>query len=182
MKSFAFVLAALLAYNSLFAQACHPVDIANTAQKKMILRDYIKECKQKHFFFGNKGAIKLVAYQDTDGTDRWLLSAIVDDHYRELVPEQYSFFSKDIVLVYKADKNGNLLPIPGDTTARAACIRKALGSRVSKHLTKKEFVDVRDENGRTKKIPVNSIAGGNPDNSKIIRFNKDGTVSKMIPV
>lgn len=182
MKFFAFVLATLLAYNSLFAQTCHPIDIANTAQKKMILRDYIKECKQKQFFSKDKGAVKLVTYQDTDGTDRWLLSAIVDDRYRELVPEQYSSFGKDIVLVYKADKNGNLLPISSDTVARAVCIRKALGGRVYKYSTKQQFAVIRDENGETKKVPVTHVIGGNSDNSVIIRFNKDGTLSKMIPV
>lgn len=175
-------LSMLLGQSQLFAQTCRQVDVATTPQKNVLLSDYIHECRQNRYFFEDKGAVKLIIYQDSDGVTCWYLSAIVDDRYRELPPEQYAFFDNDVILIYQGDSAGKPRPIAGDPTSRDGCIQDILGSRVYEHSTKKQFVFSHDANGKIQKIPVTRLSGGGLHNDLIIKFNKNGTVSKLIPV
>ena len=175
-------LAMLLGQGQLFAQSCRQVELATTPQKGALLQEYIKDCNQKRYFFEDKGAVKLIVYQNTEGATCWYLSAIIDDRYQTLPPEEYTFYGNTVILVYHGDSASHLLPIKGDAVGRDMCIQEVLGSRVYKHTTEKQFVYSRDASGKVQKVPVNYLSGGNLNNSLIVKFNKDGTVSKSIPV
>lgn len=176
------VFAALLLSRPLFAQACQVVNVATDAQKKALLEAYIQDCHQRNFFFEDKGAVKLVVYQEADGRTCWLLSAIIDDRYRSQPPAQYAELGNDIMLVYRGDSLANILPIAGDAAARAACIAEVLGSRVYPYIDKPEYTTVIDAQGNPQQVQVKHMLMGNFHNDLIIKFNKDGTVSKFTPV
>gem|GEM_PF-4461596 len=118
----------LLGPGPLWAQACEQINLVTTAQQRALLQDYVVDCYQRHFFFEDKGAVKLIAYQDAGGRPCWLLSAIVDDRYRAASPAQYAHFDNNVILVYKGDSRGNALPPAGSSAERAACHSEVLGA------------------------------------------------------
>lgn len=182
MKYVALLLVLLLTQRPLLAQSCHQVQVATTAQQKELLREYLKECYRKRFFFEDKGVVKLTIFQDSAGLTNWHLSALIDDRYRSRPPEQYAFFDDYIILVYKGDQDGFELPIAGDNTSRNACIEDVVGSRVYERSNKKQFVYKPDATGKVQKVPITYISYGNKSNEIIIRFNRDGTITKFLPV
>ncbi|MGI4835473.1 MAG: hypothetical protein ACRYFK_18630 [Janthinobacterium lividum] len=172
----------LLGGNQLFAHACQPVNLITDAQKKGLLQDYIRECHRQHFFVEDKGAVKLIAYQDADGRPCWLLSAIVDDRYRTAPPASYTRFGNDVILVYQGDSNGNPLPIAGNLAEREACIREVLKGRLYHYTNEPQYTTTTDAQGNAKQVQITHVIGGNPHNDLLIKFNRDGTVSKFTPV
>lgn len=175
--------AALLLSASLLAQPCKRVDIATTPQQKMLIREYLQECRQKRYFFEDKGIVTLTIYQDAKGRTCWLLSAMIDDRYRaNPLPEQYAFVAHDVFLVYKGDSTGRVLSMPTGTTERDKCLQEIIGSRVYERSTKKQFMYVQEANGQETKYPVTHQFNGNHWNEQIIRFNRDGTVTKFLLV
>jgi len=182
MKYLLIVLALLLGQGRIFAQSCQQIKLTTTPQKDALIRDYINDSRQKRYFFEDKGVVKLVIYQNDEGATCWHLSALIDDRYRTLPPEQYAFFDNDVILIYQGDKNGQLLPIAGEKNTRDVCIQDIVGSRVYECSKRKQFVYTKDANGKAQKIPVTQLSYGNLNNELIIKFNKDGTVSKYVPV
>jgi hypothetical protein len=176
------LLGLLLGPGSVWAQACEQINLVATAQQRALLQDYVVDCYQRHFFFEDKGAVKLIAYQDAEGRPCWLLSAIVDDRYRAAPPAQYAHFGNNVILVYKGDSRGNALPPAGDSAERAACLSEVLGGRVYHYTNEPQYTIDKDAPGGPKKIKVTHESGGNVHNDLIIKFNKDGTVTKLVPV
>ena len=173
--------ALLLGHGSLRAQACEQINLATDAQKRGLLRDYIVDCYQRHFFFEDKGAVKLVAYQDAEGRPCWLLSALIDDRYCAAPPGRYAWLGNDVILVYQGDSQANALPALGNTAEREACLREVLGGRVYHYTKEPQYSLDMDAPGGPRKIRVIHEAGGNVHNDLIIKFNKDGTITKLIP-
>jgi len=177
------LLALLLSASSLRAQGCEPIKLATDAQKRGVLRDYISTCYQRHFLSKNKGAVKLIAYQDAEGRPCWLLNTLVDDQYRTAPPAHYARLGNDVILVYQGDSQGNALSAADNVAARVACLRKVLGSRVY-HYTEEDpqyTLDTSAPDG-PKKIKITHFSGGSSHNDLLIKFNKDGTVTKFKPV
>lgn len=182
MRFLLVLLALLLGPNQLFAQACQPVSVATDAQKKAVLRAYIQTCHQRAFLTKGKGLVRLVAYQDADGQPCWLLSAFTDDRYRTEPPARYARFGNDIILVYQGNSNGTPLPATGNLAERAACLRAVLKGRVSQYTDEPSYTTITDAQGNARKVRVTHVTGGSPHNDLLIKFNKDGTVSKFVPV
>lgn len=182
MKSLLFCLGLLLSQQILFAQTCQQIEVATDPAKTALLNEYVRECGTKHYFFEDKGVVKLVIYQDKQGLTRWHLSALVDDRYRILPPRDYAQLGNNIILVYQGDTEGSPLPIAGNATARDACMQEVVGGRVYERSTRKQVINVRQENGNIERVPVTYLSGGNSHNELIIRFNKDGTITKFLPV
>lgn len=182
MRTLLVLAALLLGHGQLAAQSCQQVKVATNAQKKHLLRDYIQECHQRHFLSEDKGAVTLVVYQDTAGRTCWLLSTISDDRYRTTPPAHYARVGNAIILVYQGTSSGNPLPLAGNPAAREACIREVLGGRVAPYVDEPRYILVNDAQGKPQKVKVTNVSGGNLHNDVIIRFNKNGTVSKLIPV
>jgi hypothetical protein len=175
------LLLALLGQRALAAPPCRQIDLATTAQKKALLREYIEQCQRTLHFHGDKGVVKLIIYQE-DGITCWLLSALTDDRYRAFPPAQYARFKQDVILVYRGGANANPLPIAGDLASRAACIQEVVGQRVTAYVAAPQYTSVTDAQGNTQRVKITRVTGGNFDNEVIIKFNKDGTVSKYQPV
>lgn len=177
------LLGLLLGPGPVWAQACEQIKLATTTQQRAVLRDYISLCHQRHFFSRDKGAVKLIAYQNTEGRPCWLLSALTDDRYRAAPPARYARLGRDVILVYQGDANGNALPLAGDSAGRAACLSKVLGDRLY-HYTKEppQYTIDKDAPGGPRKIEIRQITGGNSHNGLIIKFNKNGTVTELVPV
>lgn len=182
MRSSLILVGLLLGSGPAWAQSCEQIKLATDTQKRKLLRDYITDCYQRHLFFGGKGAVKLVAYQDGEGRPCWLLSAIVDDRYQAAPPAQYAHFGKNIILVYQGNSQGRALPAAGDAAARAACLQEVLGSRVYHYKEEPQYTIDTDAPGGPRKIKVTHVFGGSPDNDLLIKFSKDGTITKFRPV
>ena len=163
-------------------QACQQVEFDKQSENYSLLLNYINTCREKNFFFDDKGVVKLIICKNAEGLTEWHLSALIDDRYQSSPPEQYAFIKNDIVLIYSGNSNGEILPIQSDLIARNECIQEVLGSRVYKQTTGKQFVYSRDAQGIIKKIPVSYVSLGNSHNDLIIIFNKDKTITRLKPV
>lgn len=166
----------------LSAQPCQQVEVATDAAKTAVLQEYVRTCFEKHYFFEDKGVVKLVVYQDEQGLTRWHLSALVDDRYRAFPPREYAQSGTGIVLVYRGQADGSLQPIAGNTAARDSCVQAVVGSRVYAQTTAKQVIKLRNAQGKLETVPVTHMSGGNVHNEVIVRFNKDGTITKFSPV
>ena len=176
------LLVLLLKSSGLWAQACQPIELFKEPDKRALLLSYIAECHQKHHFIEDKGVVQLVRYTDPDGLPRWYLSALIDDRYQATPPAQYAQLNNDMILVYEGDSSGQLLPVAGDAAGRRECIREVVGGRVYHYSDEPSYTYVTNEKGEKEKIRVRTMSNGNLHHELIIRFNKDGTVSKFTPV
>ena len=183
MKSFLLLCACflLLGPTALRAQSCQPVALAQDPLKRKLLLDYIATCRQKHHFFEDKGVVELVSFQDAEGLTRWYLSAKVDDRYRAMPPAQYARLDNDVILIYQGSATAQPLPIAGDAASRNACIQEVVGGRVYHYTNEPRYTEVINEKGIRERVKVTTMTGGAPYNDLIIRFNKDGTVTKFQP-
>lgn len=170
----------LLGHTNLLAESCRRVELAQN--QRQLLLDYISNCYQKHHFFEGKGVVQAVIYQDEEGLTRWYLSARVDDRYRAMPPEQYALLNNNVVLIYQGTPTAQPLPIAGDAASRNACIQEVVGGRVYHYTNEPSYTEVINEKGVREKVKVTTMTGGAPYNDLIIRFNKDGTVTKFQPV
>lgn len=182
MKLLLVLLALLLGPIELFAQACRPVEIATDPLKRKLLLEYIGTCYQNHYFFEDKGVVELVIYQDEGGCTRWYLSAQIDDRYRAMPPEQYALFDNDVILQYQGTETGQRIPIAGNPASRNACIQIVVDGRVYHYADTPRYTETINAKGRRKKVQMTTLTGGATHNDLIIRFNKDGTITKFQPV
>jgi len=111
-----------------------------------------------------------------------LLSAISDDRDRAASPARYARFGNDIILVYQGDSNGTPLPTAGNLAERDACLSEVLGGRISHYAAEPLYATTVDGQGNTKQVKITHVTGGNTHNDLLIKFNKDGTISKFLPV
>lgn len=165
----------------LFAQSCKEVDIITSSQKRDILREYIADCNQKHYFFEGMGVVRLVVFQDAEGQYCWQLSALIDTRYRAAPPSQYAWFHHDIILIYQGTTYGNPLPGKGDKEVLNNCLADEIGGRLYEYNPKPAYAYFNEGNGVRVKSRVTVTDAGNVHNSLIIRFNKDGTITKTTP-
>lgn len=168
------------------AQPCHEVDLRKDSLENRIMYDYILDCYQKNYFKKTKsiGIVSLTQYTDEKGRKTWLLSATIDDSFKDYPTTKYDIFGSDIVLIYDADSKGKLI-IPASTPELLECLDEIIGDRVYiRPAKRKKWVEhIERVDGKRiqvkEKVTRDYIAGsGNFNNDVIIIFNKDGTYIK----
>jgi hypothetical protein len=164
-----------------FAQVCRAVKIDSDSTKRALLSEYIKDCYKKSYLSKGKGIVSLTVYKDDEGLTRWYLTAMTDDRYRVLPPEQYALFNNEVFLIYEGAKTGLPSPIVVDAQARNKCIGEVVDNRLTKYLNEPRYTSVIDEKGESKKVRIRHDITGDKDNGLIIIFKKDGSFSKYAP-
>ena len=162
------------------AQACTEVDLFNTAQKRALLQEYINDCRQKHYFFEDKGIVQLITYQDDKGHICWLVSSSVDNRFLASPAQQYAWLGNDVILIYPGDSKGNIVPISNPTDELKKCVSELVGGRVYDYQPKSQYAYYTDPNGIKKKTAVRHTVSGNVHNELIIEFD-NSTIIKKIP-
>jgi hypothetical protein len=168
--------------HALFAQVCRPVALATDSVHRAELGRYIQLCQQQYVLSEGKGLVHLTCYQDAEGLSCWYLSALADDRYTLTPPSQHTVFNKQIILIYQGNQSGTPLPIAGDPTARVACLREVVGSRVSPYLRSPQYTTVPDATGKLQRVQVQQVTGGAPNHDLLLKFHKNGTVTRLKPV
>lgn len=168
--------------HGLFAQGCRPVALVTDSVHRAELVRYIRLCQQQSVLSEGKGLVHLTCYQDADGLACWYLSAFADDRYTLTPPAQYAVFNQQIILLYQGDQSGTPLPIAGDPSARVACLQEVVGSRVSPYSRLPQYTTVRNETGKLQRVQVRHVTGGAPNHELLLKFHKNGTVTRFQPV
>jgi hypothetical protein len=158
------------------------VQVAPDKAKRDLLRQFITDCHQEHYFFEDKGVVELIAYQDGRGRTAWYLSAIIDDRYRDNPPTAYSMLGNDIILVYQGDSLGNKLRTPAlDMAPLVKCLELVIGPAVYQRPAIKERFVEETVGQKTTKYRVFTQSGGNLHHERRIIFNADGTYRIYMP-
>ncbi|WP_223650331.1 hypothetical protein [Hymenobacter psoromatis] len=182
MKRWLSTLFLLLGLREVSAQVCQEVAVATNPQQRELLRDYLNNCRTGRYFVEDKGVVKLVVYQNDKGETCWYLRALIDDRYQAQPPAQYARYNNDVIVVYRGDSTSRIIPSVGNEAARRTCMDEVVGGRVYTYAPRPAYTVEVDEQGRSKKILITHLLGGNLHNDLIIIFHKDGTISKLIPV
>ena len=162
--------------------ACQQVSIATDQVKRDLLRQFITDCYQTHYFFEDKGLVELITYQDNKGRTAWYLSAIIDDRYRDNPPQTYSLLGNDIILVYQGDSLGNKLRAPTAAVAPLMhCLELVIGPAVYQRPAIKERFVEETVGQKTTKYRVRTNSGGNVHHERRVIFNADGTYKIYMP-
>lgn len=182
MIHIAYTLVCLCWSTAILAQNCPTAQTFSEPAQKTELANYINQCYQKHFFFDGKGIVQLIAYKNEDGLPCWYLRAYVDDRYVRTPPAQYAMFNNDVILIYQGNQQGELIAPTGNVVAQADCLRAIVEGRLYQYIDAPQYTTVKNEKGQVERVKVTRLTGGNTNNGVIIRFNKDGSVTRFQPV
>lgn len=180
----------LLTFSTLLkAQACKERHTTDSLEYR-VLSDYISECRMRYFDYHfdkdsrrmmPMGVILLKTYVDTLGQRNWELWYSLNDSFRDNPPAAYDVIDMDVVLIYDADSQGNIIyPKPSDELDY--CISSVVTDRVYKTrpATYRWFDDASYKDSQSKLVKYTSYGSrvGNTHNVYHIIFKKDGTYQK----
>lgn len=158
------------------------IDIAPGSIKKSIISKFIQEC-ERNWWKTDKGIIHLAEYKNEQGKLCWLLQQRIDDSYKDNPPDQFADFDGDIILIFEADSNRNIIPTKKNRDALNRCLEQIVGDRVYIRPTIKTrwTSSVLPITNKKLKVGRRRIRGGN-GGSLIIIFNADGSFEQLLPV
>ncbi|MBN8823783.1 MULTISPECIES: hypothetical protein [unclassified Spirosoma] len=154
------------------------VTIATDSIKQKILFEFIQNCVKEQWFNTNydKGIVHLYEFHNSENKLCWILSATIDDIYKNNPPLRFSDFRGDIILVYDADSTGRVVKTTADKAVLNRCLEQIIGDRVfTRPTTRRRWTsDVlpyinRKRNEGNRRF---STGGGG---STLVIFEKDGT-------
>jgi hypothetical protein len=180
-KSILLILISLLGVGVILAQPCEEVKIDTTPAKRNLLVEYLDQCFKQRLFVEDKGIVRLEINYDSLHQERWNLSVMIDDRYKDDPPTKYSRFNDNLFLVYDKSKK---ITKPVNVEPILACLEEVIEDRVYIRPPKKVYHTTIEVNGITKKVQrVKRIQiAGNYWKELIIIFQKDGTYKTLKPV
>ncbi|UYZ57483.1 hypothetical protein [Hymenobacter latericus] len=72
--------------------------MASTALQKRVLREFIAGCHRERHFFEDKRIVQLTTYQDARGQLNWVVSALIDDRFKDNPTITYSLIDDTLIL------------------------------------------------------------------------------------
>ncbi len=156
---------------------CSEVTQVNLVTDTTIDRLLIKTIHrfEKEWWVGDKGIVHLYEYFDKEGNYCWFLKPFIDDTYRDNPPNRFMDFRGDIVLIYSADSNRNLIPPGGNKKARNDCLNQIVGDRVYIRPSQRERWSSYSQtiHGRTTRGKGRRIVAGHAGDTVIV-FKSNG--------
>ncbi len=88
----------LLSYNA-FSQ-CQRVFLIDNMVKLKAMHEYRKRVAIYYVISKGKGIYKINRFVDSEKRENWLISFVIDDTYRDNLPDAYAFYADDIIIIY----------------------------------------------------------------------------------
>lgn len=180
--SYGILITVCWAPGALFAQ--HARKLSLWGQKVVpYLKNFERECSRDLYFPEGMGVINVIRIKDdTDSTDLWRLSVVLDDRYKDSPPDSVAQLGQQIYFIY--DVAGNYLSRKKETDqVFVNYLNEFVADRLYTRPPKQQrWAEFRTKKGEYIREEINKdVVGGYPRNTIELYIKRDGTIKTSRP-